>query len=319
MLFNSKLVLLGYCVIAGCQFSHGAMPLPEVIGQLFGYPSSELIVEDTTSKEQTLIQTPSRREQKKNTELPTPTDVLRAYLIHGTKKNSFFPIHVYIGKQGTFLTPEVMSRLAELDAIPIEKRAGLGTQGVAGIGRGGFYFSDDLKIESVVPPITSPSLVAALIAVVQPHGQAFDVKIAQRAALVNQGEELELIPGVERYFNTFGPSADQKSEPRLDVAKVFPELTKVVIAEWLAETGATAPPPTPPTEKPQTVPSERIAPAAPRSDQTPVADGSTLPSKPAPPPRAVGVDSSPSVWPWVVGIFALFLIAWIFLKLRSKK
>lgn len=215
------------------QICMASLPTTEAVGNILGNPSSELLIEDTTVQERAIINTPSRREHKRQPVLPDPAVLLKAYLIRGKNASSFFPLQIYISAKGAFLTPEVLEELGKSDEMPVNQGA-FTPQGSASIGKGGSYFTPYHKVKSDFLPVKTPSLVAASIYILQPSGQEFDIKIAWRAGL-DQGQALQLIPGGEAYFNTFGPSSDQKAEPRLDDAKIIVELNEIVVAEWLAE------------------------------------------------------------------------------------
>jgi hypothetical protein len=119
--------------------------------------------------------------------------------------------------------------LAKADAAPINRRVA-GTEGFTTIGRGGWYFTQYFKIKSAVPPASTASMVVANVIVVQPQGQEVDVQVAQILNL-----DLQPIPGGEAYFRTFGPADPGTVAPQLSGSKLYAELSKLVIAEWLNE------------------------------------------------------------------------------------
>lgn len=273
------------------------MPSAEVVGKILGYPAAELVIEDVTLQERTIIQTPSRLEKRKQTVLPDAAVLLKAYLIHGKNENTFIPIQVYIGAKDSFLTSEV---LAQADKIRSSARTRNPSWMVdfESLGRGGVYFVQDHKVKSEVPQLKRPSLVAAEVFVMQPHGHNFDVKIVQRAGLP-QGVDLKPISGGEAYYNIFVPAEEQKAELPLDGTRIFFDLTKIVIAEWQAEQSANgAAPPTQPSSTQQTSPTKPPV-VAPQTEHT---------SSP-----------SSSAWWWLAGL-ALVVLAFIanaFRKCRS--
>jgi hypothetical protein len=232
----SKIASSLLCWLASFQICNAGLPTTEAVGKLLGYSSSELLIEDTTVQERTLVQIPSRREQKRQTVLPDPAVLLKAYVIRGKNESSFFPLQIYIGVKGVFLTSEVLDQFTKSVATvnPLKSSE---TEQFESLGRWGGFFTQFHKVKSETPPVNIPRLVAAAITVVQPHGQEFDIKIAQRADL-GRGQDLQPLPGGEAYYNTFGPSSDQKTEPRLDTAKILFDLNKIVIAAWLAEKGS---------------------------------------------------------------------------------
>jgi hypothetical protein len=291
------IVFFFLCWSSSFQICNAAAPTTEAVGKLLGYPSSELLIEDTTVQERIIINTPSRREHKRQLVLPDPAILLEAYLIRGKNGSSFFPLQIYISAKGAFLTPEVLDDLAKSDEMPVNRRA-FTPQGFASIGKGGSYFTPYHKIKSDILPVKTPGLVAAAIYVVQPCGQEFDIKIAWRAGL-DQDQELQLIPGGEAYYNTFGPSSDQKAEPRLDDARIILELNKIVIAEWLAKKG-----------------SHGIGPPA-----QPLSNQQTTPSKPpvvAPQTEPLSTPSS-SALRWWLGGLALVVLAFIANAVRKRR
>lgn len=272
MIVLHRIAFFFSCWSASIQVCSAALPTTEAVGNLLGYPPSELLIEDTTAQERSLMQTPSAREQRGQTFLPDPANLLKAYRIHGNNKYSFFPIQVYIGVKDAFLTPEVMDRLAKGDAMPKSQRTST-SEGFESIGKGGAFITPYHKVKYEGSSANYPDMVVATISVVQPHGQEFDIKIAQRASL-GQGEELQRIPAGETYYNTFGPSRDIKAEPRLDSAKSLLELHKIVIAEWQAEKGANGVvPPKQPSSPQQTPPSKQPV-VAPQTEPTSTASSS---------------------------------------------
>lgn len=226
---HQRIPLIAFFWLLGIQLSNGAMPSPEAVGRLLGYPPTELLIEDNTSEQRSILQAPSRRDQNRKTVLPDPTILQKAYLIHGKNKESFFPIQVYMGKKGAFLTSEVRDMMAKGDALPARRRAA-GTEGFGSIGRAGWYLTQHFKVKATRPPGDIPKLVVAYVGVVQPHGEEFDVQIAQREDL-----ELKSIPGGENYFEAFGPSAGEKT---VDGPYISRDLVKLVIAGWLADLSA---------------------------------------------------------------------------------
>jgi|GEM_PF-7126201 len=272
------------CVVFGtiCPKSYAVEPhvTAAELGAVIGYPPQRLSVEDATeSRNQTALR------KKRNLAISSH--------LYSTDDNTFAPLSITIGEEATLLTQEMRDYAEKALITPGSGISRISLpdlgEGYSGLG----MFGPGASMKQII--VTLPK-------------SKRDVQIT----ITIPGETvLEVVPGFEGYYSAIN-----------DPAGIAATLLKCVniVASRVAQTGAlpNSPSPTPPIEKPQTVPSERVVPVAPRSDQTPVADDSTLPPKPVPPPRAVGVDS-PSIWPWVVGIFALILIAWLFWKLRSKK
>lgn len=283
------------CLFVSCQLVKGAMPSLETIGQLLGFSPSELLIEDITAQERTVMNAPSVRDQRRQAVLPDPAGLLKAYIIRGKNADAFFPIQVYIGARGTFLTSEVFDELARSDSLPPKHRIA-GTEEFAVIGRGGMYFTKHFKVKADRPPMNLPSLVVANITVVQPHGYEFDVKIAQRL-----DQELQPIAGGEAYYNTFGPSIDKTAEAkaRQDGSKIFLELNKVVIAEWQAEKGSNG----------DVQPTQQLA----TQQATPSKQPVVAPQ--AEPPST----SSSAVWMWWLGGLALVVLTFIANAFRKRR
>lgn len=213
-----------------------AMPTAGVVGNLLGFPSTELVIEDVTIEERTILQTPTGKEKRRNTIPPDPAVLLKAYHIRGKTGNTFIPIQVYIGKREAFLTPEVLVKVDQYMA-GLRSKDAFWMVDFESLGRGGMYFTLDHKVRAQDSGLKEPRLVPAEFILMQPHGQNFDVKIVMRPTLPGDGK-LVPIPGGEVYFSIYGTLEDETREPKLDLAEAALELAKTVISEWLAEQNA---------------------------------------------------------------------------------
>lgn len=272
------------------------MPSPDALGKLLGFPSSELVVEDVTAEERIILQTPSTREKRRNTILPDPNVLLKAYLIRGKNENTFVPIQIYIGKRDAFLTPELLEKVDKYTAGLRSKNPSWKVD-FESLGRGGMYLTNDHKVKSEVSGVEEPSRVVAELIVLQPHGQDFDVKIVMRPSLP-MGAKLIPISDGEAYYSIYGTLENENREPKLDLAKATFELSKTVITEWLGEQNAASV--APPNKA---APSQQATPTKPL-----VAAPQSAPSASPPATR--------SKW-WVAGI-ALVALAFFAYALRKR-
>jgi hypothetical protein len=293
-------VILSFWLLAILD-CNGVTPSNDSVGYILGYPPSELLITENTIDERKVFAAPSRREYRIKASLPEAAALFRAYLIHAKNAKALFPIQVYIGKKGSFLTSEITELMIKGDKLPITHSAA-GTEGFESIGTGGWYFTEHFKVKSRITPLDVPDSVVAIVSVVQPHGQEFDVQIAIRA-----DQDLEPIPGGERYFNSFAPSSEQTSASRLQIAKIFVDLSKLVIATWINDTGTTAK--MPPSE-------QQTANAEPRPHLGLKSKLAT--NVPAPTPATVGEEPESTEWLlWTLLIVAATGLLWLLIKGRK--
>jgi len=209
--------------------------------------------------------------------------------VYSSEDGTFATVSVAIGKKGTLLTPEldvkakeILEKAALTPDAPVKLRAlslGPGVQGYGGLGMAGGGGSMDRSVVSL-----------------SNHDRDIQITILF-------GENaLTPLAGADAYQQSIVTSEG--------VNAIIEKCLTVVSSNIVAS-----------TEKPPTVPSllpQRTAPATPSSDQTPMANDSTLASTPVPQSPAVGVERRASVWPWVVGaILALIVIGALVLKRRA--
>jgi hypothetical protein len=297
MSFPHRILLFTLLWVGVLQVSAAAMPAPDALGQLLGFPSSELVVEDVTAEERIILQTPSIKEKRRNAILPDPAVLLKAYLIRGKNENTFVPIQIYIGNRDAFLTPELLEKVDKYTAGLRSKNPSWKVD-FESLGRGGMYFTQDHKVKSEGSGFKEPRGVVADVILLQPKGESFDIKIVMRWSLP-MGAKLIPISGGETYYSIYGTLEDENREPKLDLAKATFELSKTVITEWQNEhNAASVVPPKDAVPSQQATPTKALD-AAPQSG----------PSASSPATR--------SIW-WVAG-FALVAVAFFANTLRKRR
>jgi hypothetical protein len=101
-----------------------ATPTAQQLGELLGYPASEIIVENTTNEERKLWSTPTARERRQGAIMPDTQTLIAAYKISAKKASTFHPMLIWIGAKGVFLNPDTQRTLdliASDQAKPISK------------------------------------------------------------------------------------------------------------------------------------------------------------------------------------------------------
>ena len=275
-------------VIASIQASEPPITVAD-LAHLTGYPAEKLKVKDETASAN------EKAALKKKPEC-------LSHHVYSSEDDTFATVSVAIGKKGTLLTPEldvkakeILEKAALTPDAPVKLRAlslGPGVQGYSGLGMAGGGGSMDRSVVSL-----------------SNHDRDIQITILF-------GENaLTPLAGADAYQQSIVTSEGVNAI----IEKCLTVVSNNIVAS--SSSGVPMPHPRPSTEKSKPVPSflpERTAPATPSSDQTPMANGSTLASTPVPQHPAVGVELRASVWPLVVGaILALIVIGALVLKLRA--
>jgi hypothetical protein len=287
-----------------------AAPSSLQLGELLGYPGSEIIVEDITDQERKLWGTPTARERKQGVIMPDTQTLITAYKISGKTSSTFHTILIWMGTKGVFLnsdTQKTLNLIATDEAKPISKggRGPFGSQSFEGLGEGGVYLGK-IKVSSAIKEMSEPQEKAAMISVLYLPSRKLDVRIALMANLEG-GTDLDLLSGGEKYFEAFRPPNDDEKELRYDVAKLFRGLNQLVAAE---PSIAKPSQPLPPQQDKQAIPPENQPNDAIHKNQP---DSVSKLIKPQP---------QETSWLWLVGLIALlsvmgFAVKRYFSKLTS--
>ena len=215
-------LLISYCAAL-------ATPLANQLGDILGYPASEIIVEQITDEERELWATPSARERRQGEAMHDAQSLIAAYRITGRNSSTFYPMLIWIGSEGAFLnakTKQILDLIASDEAKPVSKggRGPFGPLSFEGLGEGGIYLGK-VKVSSEIKEMTEPQEKAAMISVLHLPSPRLDLRIAFMASLKG-GSDLSAISGGERYFESFHPAGS--NEPRYDVAKLFLSLNQLI-------------------------------------------------------------------------------------------
>lgn len=218
-----------------------ATPSVQQLGEILGYPASEIIIEQITDEERALWTTPSARERGQGLAMPDAQALIAAYRITGRNSSTFYPMLIWIGSEGAFLnskTKQTLDLIASDEAKPVIKggRGPFGPLSFEGLGEGGIYLGK-VKVGSEIKQMQEPQEKAAMISILHLSSQRKDLRIAFMASLKG-GTDLSAISGGERYFESFHPAGS--IEPRYDVAKLFLTLNQLITTESEVSTTAAA-------------------------------------------------------------------------------
>lgn len=211
-------------------------PTPHEIGLIFGYPATEIIVQDITAEERVLWSTPTAKERRSAVQLPAPSTLIAAYKVVGRDPRTFFPMRIWLGHTATFLNPQsrkILDAIAADPSAPVIRggKGPFGAQSFGQLGDGGIYLGK-VKVSSTTKEMTEPQEKAAMISVLHLASRDIDVRIALMAAL--EGEpNLNPILGGEKYYEAFTASEEDRSEPRYDVAELFRRLNYLAATQAL--------------------------------------------------------------------------------------
>lgn len=211
-----------------------AAPSAQRLGELLGYPDSEIIVENITEEERELWSIPTARERRQAAAMSDPQSLIAAYRVSARSPTTFYPMFVWIGKKGAFQNSEsqkTFDLIAEDEAKPVSQggRGPFGPQSFKGLGKGGIYLGK-IKVPSTIKEMLEPQVKSAMISILYLPSKGIDLRIAFMANLEG-GADLIPLSGGEKYFEAFRPSKEGEREPRYDVSALFNGLNQLVIGE----------------------------------------------------------------------------------------
>ena len=295
--------------IAG-QTVWGAAPNVEVLGQILGYPSDQIIVTDVTAREREIVVNPPRSWEPAKAGVP-PENIVESYRVTAKDPRTFHPIVITIGKEGTYFSPRSQELIEEFDShkeAPLSKGGGLGRFTISGVGEAGLFLSE----------IRVPTIAMAMVSEIRVPALKREIRIAWMAALDVQGQsELVAIPGGETYYALFGPVADDFKGDRYNPIDLFTRLGRAVFDSVLANQSSPRGAATPNSNSVDNAPSVRDANhghGLPATRVTPDRDGKAVQVK----ERGRGQEGNDSIsripiWGWwaiglVVAVGALLAI-----------
>jgi len=289
-------VVLSSCVAAAAPSAHR-------LGELLGYPESEIIVDNITDQERELWVIPTARERRQAATMSNPQSLIAAYKVTARDTTTFYPMFVWIGKKGTFQnskSQKIFDLIAADEAKPVSQggRGPFGPQSFNGLGTGGIYLGK-IKVSSTIKEMLEPQEKSAMISILYLPPKGIDLRIAFMAGLEGGGDLIPLSGG-EKYFESFRPSKEGETEPRYDVAALFGELNQLVISE--ADV-ANAP--------------QAIAPS--QLQQTIIKNSVNAPKNAAHTPKVVALHNQKNKvrWSWLV-VTVLIVGAVVFYKIRRR-
>jgi hypothetical protein len=226
--------LMGLITLLILSCLAAATPSAQQLGEILGYPASEIIVEKITDEERALWAMPTTRERKQGIALPDAQSLIAAYRITGKNPATFYPMLIWIGREGAFLnakTKRILDLIASDEAKPVSKggRGPFGPLSFEGLGEGGIYLGE-VKVLYESKARTKPQEDTAMISVLHLPSRHLDLRIAFMANLEGNSD-LSPISGGERYFEAFRPSKEGETQPRYDVAKLFLNLNQLITTE----------------------------------------------------------------------------------------
>lgn len=193
------------------------------------------MVADVTTEERRVLDTPSARERRStNPKMTSANQLITAYKISAKDPATFYPIIVFIAKEGAFLTDDVRKTLADISASPekpISKggKGPLGNLQLEGTNEGGIYIGK-VKRPSRDAAMLAPLEHMAMISVMHSASEPLEVRISFMAAL-EKGVDLKSIEGGERYFQSFRPPADGAEDNSAALREQIGKISTLILAD----------------------------------------------------------------------------------------
>lgn len=234
MLKNDKICLIHLLWLLMAE-GMNAIPSKEDLGAILGYPASEILITDVTSEERQVLELPSARERRaQNPKVLSGNQLVAAYYVRAKDPETFYPIIIFVAKEGTFLTEEVKKTLTDLSAAP-DRPISKGGKGPLGdfkfieASESGIYMGK-VKRPSRDSAMSEPQERMAMVSVLRLATEPLDVRIAFMAAL-EKGVELKPISGGEQYFQNFGATAEESASQAAVVRGMVSRVNALVLAD----------------------------------------------------------------------------------------